>query len=381
MQSSLSTVQFSPLAQFKHRVGMTAPLPFNIFDADRTLLLARGQRLDNLEQMHALLRRGALVDIAELRDPAAEVRQAKPQELPGLWNRSLHQIGETLRHAAGDERFVDALDAATPAVVTLIERDRDLAVFQVLRQEGNAFVQYGITRSMHAAIATLLVAQRLGWSADDAQRAFKVALTMNISMLELQGELAQQSTPLSDAQRDAIRAHPDLSRLMLELSGVGDAEWLRAVSEHHEAPDGSGYPAGARQISDTADLVRRADIYTAKLSPRGTRQAMAADQAGRQMFMQDPGHPMTAALVKEFGVYPPGCYVRLESGECGLVVRRGPTVTTPVVAVMTSAAGNTLRQPIRRDTSVKGHAVQAVVSGHLIQSGFSPEMLVMLAAG
>lgn len=381
MPSTPSPVQYSPLSQFKHRVGLTAPLPFNIFDADRTLLLARGQRLENVEQMRALLRRGALVDIAELRDPAAEARLAKPQELPGLWNRSLQQLGETLRHAAGDEKFVDALDAATPTVVTLIERDRDLAIFQVLRQEGNARVQYGAQRSMHAAITALLVAQRLGWSADDAQRAFKVALTMNISMLELQGELAQQATPLSDEQRDAIRAHPDLSRLMLELSGVSDPEWLRAVAEHHEAPDGSGYPGGLRQISDTADLVRRADIYTAKLSPRGTRQALAADQAGRQMFMQDPGHPMTAALVKEFGVYPPGCYVRLESGECGLVVRRGPTVTTPVVAVMSTAGGNTLRQPLRRDTSIKGHAIQAVISGHMMQSGISPEMLVMLAAG
>ncbi|MDT7836429.1 HD-GYP domain-containing protein [Aquabacterium sp. OR-4] len=376
-----SNLQFSPLSQFKHRVAIAASLPFNVYDADRTLLLARGQLVENYEQMCLLFERGALVDIAELADPAAEARRAKPHELPGLWNRNLHQLGETLRHAAGDEGFVNALDAATPTVLTLIERDRDLAIFQVLRQEGNAMAQYGITRSMHAAITALLVAQRLGWAADDAQRAFKAALTMNISMLELQGELARQSTPLSDEQRDAVRAHPDFSRLMLELSGVTDPEWLRAVAEHHEAPDGSGYPGGLRQISDTADLVRRADIYTAKLSPRGSRQAMAADVAGRQMFMQDPGHPMTAALVKEFGVYPPGCYVRLESGECGLVVRRGPTVTTPVVAVMSSPAGNKLSQPIRRDTSVKGHAIQSVISGQMMQSGISPEMLVMLAAG
>ena len=31
-----------------------------------------------------------------------------------------------------------------------------------------------------------------------------------------------------------------------------------------------------------------------------------ADLAGRQMFMQDPGHLMTAALVKEFGICPSG---------------------------------------------------------------------------
>ena len=39
--------------------------------------------------------------------------------------------------------------------------------------------------------------------------------------------------------------------------------------------------------------------------------------------MQDPGHPICAALVKEFGVYPPGCFVTLASGETGVVVKRG----------------------------------------------------------
>jgi hypothetical protein len=29
---------------------------------------------------------------------------------------------------------------------------------------------------------------------------------------------------------------------------------------------------------------------------------------------------MTAALVKEFGIYPPGCFVRLASGELAMVI-------------------------------------------------------------
>jgi hypothetical protein len=61
-----------------------------------------------------------------------------------------------------------------------------------------------------------------------------------------------------------------------------------------------------------------AEIDTAKLNRR----------AGRQMFMQDPGHPMTAALAKGFGVYPPGCHVALVTGELGAVIQRGATRRT-----------------------------------------------------
>ena len=372
-------MQCSPLAAVKHRLHVGRPLPFNVRDHDATLLLARGQVVDTSEQLEALFSRGALVDIAELRSAAETVRTAPVERLPGLWRESLARLSETM-FASAKEGFIDALEEATPAVIALVDRDPDLAIFQVLRQEGNEHVQYGCNHSIHAAITALLVAQRLGWSEGDAQRAFKAALTMNISMLELQGELATQFRTVSEEQREAIRAHPAFSVRMLELSGVTDRDWLRAVAEHHETPDGQGYPRGLREVCDTAALIRRADIYTAKLTPRASRAAMAADQAGRAMFMQDPGHPMTAALVKEFGVYPPGCMVRLASGEAGIVVRRGPTVTSPVVAVLASAAGTPLGAPVRRDTAQAQHAIVGIIPAHEGVVQVRPETLLALAA-
>ena len=368
-------MQFSPLSHVKQRVKVGAPLPFNVRNNDHTLLLARGHVVQTAEQMEALFERGALVDLAELQTPADRVRLAKAEELPGLWTDCLNKLGDTLRNS-DDAEFLGTLESNTAPVLALVERDKDLAIFQVLRQEGGELVQYGVNHSTHAAITGYLVAQRLGWAADDAQRVFKAALTMNISMLELQGQLAIQNTPPSPEQRAAIHDHPEISRKMLELSGVTDGDWLTAVAQHHENTDGTGYPTGTHAPSDIAMLVRRADIYTAKLSPRAGRDAIAADKAGRMMFMQEPGHPMISALVKEFGVYPPGCFVRLMSGETGLVVRRGATVMSPLVAVLTSPTGATLPDPVRRDTSNKAYAVHSVLGGHAGQVKVSPEKLL-----
>jgi HD-GYP domain-containing protein (c-di-GMP phosphodiesterase class II) len=368
-------MQFSPLSHVKQRVKVGAPLPFNVRNNDQTLLLARGHVVQTVEQMEALFERGALVDVAELQTPADRMRLAKPAELPGLWTDCLNKLGDTLRNS-DDAGFLDTLEDNTAPVLALVERDKDLAIFQVLRQEGGELVQYGVTHATHAAITGYLVAQRLGWAADDAQRVFKAALTMNISMLELQGQLAIQDSPPTPEQREAIHAHPEFSRMMLELAGVTDHDWLSAVAQHHENTEGTGYPSGMNAPGDIAMLVRRADIYTAKLSPRCGRSAIAADKAGRMMFMQEPGHPMVSALVKEFGVYPPGCFVRLMSGETGLVVKRGATVMSPLVAVLTSPTGVTMGEPLRRDTSNKAYAVHSVLGGPAGQLKVSPGKLL-----
>jgi hypothetical protein len=259
------------------------------------------------------------------------------------------------------ETFAEVLDAATVPMQALIERDPDLAIFQVLRQGGNEAVAYGAQRSLQSAITGALVAQRLGWDGPQCERLFKVALTMNLSMLELQGTLSRQMVAPTPEQRTALQTHPMRSVRILETAGITDQAWLKAVLQHHEQEDGGGYPSGTSEVGELASLARRADIYTSKLSSRSSRDAMAADLAGRQMFMQDPGHPMTAALVKEFGIYPPGCYVRLASGETAVVVQRGAQITAPVVACLTTPSGKPLPVPQRTETLDKARAVTAVL--------------------
>jgi HD-GYP domain-containing protein (c-di-GMP phosphodiesterase class II) len=192
--------------------------------------------------------------------------------------------------------------------------------------------------------------------------------------------LASQKTSPTDEQRRQIHTHPIRSREMLVNAGVTDTDWLRAVEQHHEQPDRSGYPFGINNPSEMATLLQRADVYTAKLSSRSAREPIPADRAGREIFMRDPANPITAALVKEFGVYPPGCYVALASGETGIVVKRGPTVMAPVVAAMTSRQGEPLPEPVRRDTSKAGQAVVAVIPPKSMRVRMPAEKLAALTA-
>lgn len=366
----------SPQVDLWRQVQVGQPLPFNIRGADRTLLLATGKIIASEGQLQALRDRGALTDDGiALR---ARVDLATPEQLPGLWAECMEGVAAALR-ASEQAHFRAALDDAAEPVLALIARDPDLAIFQVLRQSPEEYVRYGVTHSVHAAITTYLVAQRLGWTAAQAQTAFNAALTMNVAMIELQGRLATQVSPLTPLQRSTIRAHPTRGVEMLQAAGITDGQWLTAVAQHHEVPDGSGYPLRLREIGEIASLVRRADVYTAKLSSRSTRSALAANRAGREIFMQDPTDAMNNALVKEFGIYPPGCCVRLANGELGIVVRRGASANAPIVASLVDPSGRTLCEPVRRNASDPGCAVVETFLEHDLHVRITPEKLVVLA--
>lgn len=370
-------LKLAPLSTVQHRVRLGSPLPFGIRDADGRLLLARGQVIANEEQLLALLERGSMVDLSEAKASQRDVRAARADELPEIWRDAIDQTGRMLR-ASVHADFLRALNEVSSPILQLIERDADLAIFQVLRQEGMAENQYGVQHGVHAAIASLLAAKRLGASPDESLRAFRAALTMNLSVLELQGRLAHQLFPLNPRQQRAIEEHPTKSRELLEGHRIQDADWLRAVAEHHERPDGKGYPARSREPSPLAQLIAAADVYTAKLSTRASRSPLPADRAVRDFFLANKEQPAAAAILKEFGVFPPGTLVRLASGETAVVTRRGASGTTPIAAALVNRNGEPMLNPARRDTARPEHAIQAVLDAKSLRVRLAPEKLMQL---
>ncbi|MEN9416988.1 MAG: hypothetical protein RI988_608 [Pseudomonadota bacterium] len=373
-------MSFVALSSVKHRVRIRQPLPFGVLAADGQLLLSQGYLIETDDQLTALCNRGSLVMLQEV---AAEVAAGPDRSVlraadrVAAWSACTSRLGAVLADSAHPS-FQGALDEACTPVLDLIARDPDFAMLQAMREERGSRVQYALRHALHAAIVTRLVAERLGWDVSAMVSAFKAALTMNLSMMELQGELAASRVPPTADQRRIIFEHPARSREMLEAGGVTDEDWLRAVEQHHERPDGCGYPLGRSDVDETARLVRLADTYCAKLSPRASRQAITPDRVGRELFVRDAANPMAHALIKEFGLYPPGSFVRLASGETGIVIKRGPTMLTPVVAALTWRSGEPRTEPLRRDTSQSAFKVLQSVVADEVRSSVPLEALVQV---
>ena len=341
-------------------IKVGAPLPFNVRDEFGHLLLAAGQIISSVRQQEALLSRGIHADVEEIKALAAG-KTVAPQAptLMARWTRAFWALDDLARDPPPGDAFGAACLELGTALHAMVGQDPDVALYQMVRQEQHPLRMYGLTHAVFVAALCDLLAGRLGWPEAERQAVLMAGLTMNLTILELQARYAVYGR-LNPDQRDELARHPSDAVARLRAGGVTDELWLRAVAEHHEHPDGKGYPKGLTAVSDLAQLVRLADVVLAKVSRRESRPALDVREAAKQAYLESPTSPLVAALVRECGVYPPGDLVCLASGEQGVVIRRGASPKTPVVATLTDRRGLPTPQVQRRDTGQSGSAIVGV---------------------
>jgi HD-GYP domain-containing protein (c-di-GMP phosphodiesterase class II) len=347
-----------PLEQVSHLMAVGEPLPFRVFDALNRLLLNEGQKILSDSQLAALIERGAWVERAAVaRVEAARAGVAAPAaaaaralSLFDRWEQAVWQLDRLLKAVAAGQHVAAELTEFTAWVIELAQRDPDVALFAAHRQEDRRFALYPLTHAIHCALLCRLASAQAGWPAEQQALVVSAALTMNVSMLDLQAQMAEQKDPPTRRQLERIRAHPQTSAHLLRAAGVVEPAWLEAVRDHHETPGGSGYPTGRAEVSDQARMLRYADVYMAKITPRALRAALPPRVAVAQLFQQSGGDALAVALVKAVGVNPPGTLVHLASGEVAVVIRRTANGAAPVVSTLSDRHGRPVPASVVRET-------------------------------
>ena len=341
---------FASLGAVLNRVVVGEPLPLDIYDKEQVLLLANGNVVESARQLQLLVERGGLVLLKEVTDPFQVVLHAPRAQLPEVWS-SVRQRVTQLLSSVDEPQLENRMQAALPLVQTLIERDPDLAIFQIIRQSKAERGAYGSLQAMQTSALAMMLANRLGWMGGMIDLAAKCALTMNLSILESMSPVFLQSDQ---------RNHPTRSREILQNAGITDPDWLEAVEQHHERPDGSGYPRGITEVNEASQLVQCVEVFVEGLGRAAGHSAVTATGLLRQMYLEAPKSTFVAALIKELGIYPPGSIVRLDNGEIGMVVQRGVTTTAPLVAVL-DPDWSVPPEPRIRDTASANYAVIGVL--------------------
>lgn len=336
-----------PIGEVTDLIRVGEALPFRVLDEHERLLLNEGQVIASERQMEALKERGAWVERALVTERREQLSRAPGAGREGTarvvtlfdcWERHIWDLDALLRRTLKGQGTAADWSAEVDALLALAERDADVALFMAVRQDDRRFALYPQAHALHAAVMALMAARQAGWDAARQRSVVGAALSMNVAMLELQATMAEQDTPPTQRQLDVIRAHPEAGARLMQAAGITDAAWLQAMAEHHERADGSGYPHGKVQVGDEARLLRMADVYMAKITPRAKRPPLVPLVASRQLFQQESNSPLAMAFIKAVGVHPPGALVTLKSGEVAVVKRRG-TGPAPRVCTLSDARG------------------------------------------
>ncbi|MBK9363892.1 MAG: hypothetical protein IPM99_23585 [Rubrivivax sp.] len=360
-----------PIGEVRDLIAIGVSLPFSVLDAQERLLLNEGQVIDSERQMALLTERGAWVDrqfVEQRRGATAGAAGAgagasgkgavqRVVTLFDRWERALWDLDAVLRATIKGEAAAADWATMVDELTRLVDRDADIALFQAVRQEDRRFVLYPLAHALHAAVIALLTARQAGWPVQRQRAVVGAALSMNVAMLDLQAQMAEQDSPPTQRQLEVIRAHTLKGVQLLQAAGVSDFAWLRAVAEHHERADGSGYPRGLSEVCDEARVLSMTDVYMAKITPRARRPPLAPVVASRQLFQQEPGSPLAMTLIKAIGVHPPGCLVQLHSGQVAVVKQRPAGSPSPLALTLSDRKGQPSVNAQTVDTAEPEHAI------------------------
>jgi len=348
-------------------------------DADQTTNLRRGyvNRLNNL-----VLEDKSLGQIAEVQLSPYDANRTKGVEVEnGVadWLYLQHQAHALLRDNQGDT-FLPRLERLQNDLETETLRNPDAALFALIYLSGSEIRHYSATHAMLVCVICSLAARDvLRWPPAHLKALSSAALTMNISMTDLQDRLAAQKEPPNPAQLRLIQNHAPRSVDLLQQMGVSDALWLEAVLNHSAKTPGPLAPRSDGQR--LARLIQRADMFAARMSPRVTRAPEAPGVAMQSCYFDENKQidEAGAALIKAVGIYSPGTYVKLTSNEVAVVVKRGLNTTMPKVAVLINRHGMPTGEPILRDTSQAEYRITSSVRFRDVKVTHSLERLMALS--
>jgi HD-GYP domain-containing protein (c-di-GMP phosphodiesterase class II) len=144
-----------------------------------------------------------------------------------------------------------------------------------------------------------LIARELGLSEDAFRRIRLAGVLHDVGKFGVPRVVLQKPGPLDGGEWGVVKRHPELGAQLLEGAELEDIrEWIR---DHHERPDGQGYPRGltAGEISLEARVLAVADAYEAMTTRRAHRAARSHD-AAREELIRCAGTQFDRRVVQAF---------------------------------------------------------------------------------
>lgn len=349
----------------------------DVYSADGVLILAAHIPVSNLEQISIFKRLGVStveIDLSMGKDlfpvkqaspppPAAAIVSAVSDvpyaaELPvakSIYRKTIHSVQHAIKSIRlGKAYSTHQIETTIKDVVESVLRNSD-ALMNICQIRG--YNDYVYEHSVNVTILACALCHILGYEKDALIEAGMGTFLHDIGMIWIPETIVNKPEKLTEAESMVIRRHPEYGLdILKDRKGISILS-KTIVVQHHERLNGKGYPRGLKgtAIHELGSVAGIADAYDAMTSNRSHRPALTPQQALAFLYsVSDREFPkkITEHFVKLLGVYPVGSFVRLLSGEMGIVIRvRKEKMLSPDVLVLFDAKRKKLNSPVEYQLS------------------------------
>ena len=302
------------------------------------------------------------------------------ESLLGQWSDLESGLAMALHHPDCAQEFVQRIAQYDRWMRELLLLDTDIGLYQLFQLAINSPAGYSTSHALVSAVLCQMIADAFSLPAQERDALVQAAFTMNIAMTGLQDQLTKQNTRPSPEQQSTINTHATEGTLILHRLGVTDPLWLEIVQLHHRKTAADENPdtwSAARRLAYILSVV---DRYAAMISPRQSREGRSTIESAKHIMQDDATHQQTVAqtLVRLVGLYPPGTFVQLDSGEVAVVVNRGGSADLPNVAIVIGSQGSPVKPPRLHRTRSGRPIVKVALVAAAIQERIDHHLVLQL---
>ena len=282
--------------------------------------------------------------------PQGSVRVQDAQETYREMREKMESAFQNLRQGSGDQSSLDALQPSLEEFLGYVRTNpTSLALLTNVEEYDDVTFNHGINVCIYA----ILYGHHQGFTDDHLFDLAFSALLHDVGKTQLPIDLVQKKGELTEHEYDQMKKHPRHGRDLLREYGPTPSASIIAY-QHHERPDGSGYPQGREELDANALIISVVDVYEALTAPRPYRSPLVPAQAF--LVMKDEFHsdPVTRKirnnLIRCMGLFSLGSFVQLSNGMIGVVEKNhAKDLASPVVRVVINEENEPVDSPFSLD--------------------------------
>lgn len=264
-------------------------------------------------------------------------------EAPKLYQVAVGFVKDML-YAFNDPNMLNIRDVTRLAkniVYLLQERPHELVALALFGRIDN----YQYRHPVNVAIFAPLMAQHLLKDPRQLVELARIALIYDVGKGDIHNTLLQKNSELTEEEHDLLAKHPVISADILDRHTEIDKLAVVVAFEHHLEGKGKGYPDTSqdRQTNLITWIIRTIEAFDSNIGNdihRKTVSPQIAFQRLRESWKGRPEQVLLVRLIEAIGIFPAGSFVKLASGEVGMVIKQNAKkLANPWITVVFDSNG------------------------------------------